>query len=146
MVQFTQVYLYIITQIIFYHKSSLFSIGKQHKNHKKTKISGDLRRKQKKTAPEGAVELVEKIDFAHEVGFLNQFFATGFPGEKTLLSQQVCGLAAKPPRRARSWDVRRKSPFRGFFDGLTAPEGAVRFLDHCLKISFILSKKLVRRE
>lgn len=60
MVQFTQVYLYIITQIIFYHKSSLFSIGKQHKNHKKPKISGELQRKQKKTAPEGAVELVEK--------------------------------------------------------------------------------------
>lgn len=60
MVQFTQVYLYIITQIIFYHKFSLFSIGKQHKNHKKPKISGELQRKQKKTAPEGAVELVEK--------------------------------------------------------------------------------------
>ena len=53
MVQFTQVYLYIITQIIFYHKSSLFSIGKQHKNHKNPKISGELQRKQKKTAPEG---------------------------------------------------------------------------------------------
>ena len=63
-------------------------------------------------------QLVEKIGFAHEVGFLNPFFAPGFPGQKTLLSQQVCGVAAKPPKRARSWDVRRKSPFRGFFDGL----------------------------
>jgi hypothetical protein len=26
---------------------------------------------------EPPIELVEKIDFAHEVGFLNQFFATG---------------------------------------------------------------------
>ena len=42
----------------------------------------------------GSFQLVEKIDFAHEVGFLNQFFATGFPGQKTLLSQQVCGLGA----------------------------------------------------
>jgi len=52
MVQFTQVYLYIITQIIFYHKSFVFSIGKQHKNHEKTKISGEIqRKKQKKQKP-----------------------------------------------------------------------------------------------
>jgi len=80
-------------------------------------------------------QLVEKIDFAHEVGFLNQFFATGFPGQKTLLSQQVYwkrlrlipyarGLHFIFDKMRKAWQsqasgfVRRKSPFRGFFDGL----------------------------
>ena len=47
-------------------------------------------------------QLVEKIDFAREASFYYPFFAPGLPGQKTLLSQQVCGFAAKPLNRARS--------------------------------------------
>ena len=81
-------------------------------------------------------QLVEKIGFAHEVGFLNPFFATGFPGQKTLLSAQVYwkrlrlipyarGLHFIFDKMRKAWQsqasgfVRRKSPFRGFFDGIT---------------------------
>ena len=63
-------------------------------------------------------QLVEKVFFAREAGILNQFFATGLPGQKTLLSAQVCELTALPSVSARRADVRRKSPFRDFFDGL----------------------------
>ncbi len=66
-------------------------------------------------------QLVEKIEFAREAGFCNPFFAPGFPGQKTLLSAQVCGLSATPTNRARRADVRRKSHFSDFFDGLTGP-------------------------
>jgi len=53
-------------------------------------------------------QLAEKVNFACEAGVCNPFFASALPRQKTLLSQQVCVLAAKPPRRARGWDVSAK--------------------------------------
>ena len=69
----------------------------------------------------GAPQPVEKVAFACEAGICNPFFASALPRQKTLLSQQVCGLVAKPPRRARGWDVRQKSHFNDFLDGLKPP-------------------------
>ena len=51
-------------------------------------------------------QTVEKLEFAREASFYYPFFATGFPGQKTLLSAQVCECSAE-------------KPLRGFFDGIT---------------------------
>ena len=74
----------------------------------------------KTAAHQNRRQLVEKVAFACEAGVCNPFFASALPRQKTLLSAQVCGLSAKPTNRARGADVRRKSHFSDFFDGLTA--------------------------
>ena len=50
-------------------------------------------------------QLVEKVKFAREAGFLNPFFASALPRQKTLLSAQVCELSALPTMSARRADV-----------------------------------------
>ena len=44
-------------------------------------------------------QTVEKLEFAREASFYYPFFATGFPGQKTLLSAQVCECSAEKPLR-----------------------------------------------
>ena len=76
----------------------------------------------------GAPQPVEKVAFACEAGICNPFFASALPRQKTLLSQQVCVLAALPPRRARGWDVRQKSPNGTFSPVSGAPLNRRTFL------------------
>ena len=79
--------------------------------------------------------LSKKSIIACEASFYYPFFAPGLPGQKTLLSQQVYWKRLRLIPYARSLHFiedkmrkawlcqarrlfRRKSPFRGFFDGL----------------------------
>ena len=66
----------------------------------------------------GASVCRKKVPFAREAGNCNPFFDPALPGQKILLSAQVCGLSVMPTNRARRADVRRKSHFSDFFDGL----------------------------
>ena len=69
----------------------------------------------------GAFTLSKKQLLPAKQAFVIIFLPRLCRGKKKLLSQQVCGLSAKPTNRARGRDVRRKSHFSDFFDGLQAP-------------------------
>ena len=53
------------------------------------------------------------------------------PHQKTLLSAQLCELAASPPASAGSADVSAEKSQRDFFDGLRGEFLLSSFFDYC---------------